>query len=325
MITEYWQIDKDNPQDEIIERAAALLQRGELVAFPTETVYGLGADAYNPEAVKQIFEVKGRLPQSPLLVHVSRLEQVRHLVAAIPAIARDLMDCFWPGPLAIILPASSRVPREALGGQPGVGLRMPAHPVALALIDKAGPIAAPSANLSGRPSPVSANHVRDDLDGQIAAILDAGPTGIGLESTILDLSQAKPAIIRWGGLPREDLEQVLRCPVDKPTHSEQGYKTGKLKITLCRDMEQWRRILSGVPSGRTALVHYGEHPAPGMITGWAEYELNLKRQNTDLFTIMRDAEKRGFEMLVFAPLPADLTGLAGSLAERIKRAAGAVE
>lgn len=324
MITKCWQIDKDNPQDQIIEQAAALLKRGELVAFPTETVYGLGADAYNSEAVKQIFEVKGRLPQSPLLVHVSRLDQVHHLVAVIPPLARDLIERFWPGPLAIILPASSRVPREVSGGQPTVGLRMPAHPVALALIDKAGPLAAPSANLSGRPSPVTANHVCDDLDGQIAAILDAGPTGIGLESTVLDLSQAKPAMVRLGSVPLEELQQLLNCPLEVPTRIKQTYKTGQLTITLCDDMAQCGQILSTDPSDGTALVYYGEYPQSGLVKGWTIYKLNLQGQTTDLFTILRDAETRGLAKLIFAPLPTDLTGLASSLAERIKRAAGVV-
>ena len=184
MKTMRWRIDSQRPDQGLIAQAAALLKSGQLVAFPTETVYGLGADAYNPEAVKKVFEVKGRPPQSPLLVHVSNLEQVYGLTAEISPLARLLMDRFWPGPLAFILPASARVPAVVLGGKKSVGLRMPSHPVALALIEQAGPIAAPSANLSGRPSPVSAEHVMDDLDGRIAAILDAGSTGFGLESTI---------------------------------------------------------------------------------------------------------------------------------------------
>lgn len=324
MITERWLIDKDCPDDIIIEKAANLIKAGELVAFPTETVYGLGADAYNPEAVKRVFAVKGRPPRSALLVHVSRFDQVDYLVDEIPPLAQDLMKHFWPGPLAIILPASSRVPGEVLGGRSTVGIRMPDHQVALALIEKAGPLAAPSANLSGRPSPVTADHVYDDLKGQIAALLDAGSTGIGLESTIIDLSQAKPIVARLGSVPLEILQQHLKSLPDVSPQIKPVYKTGQTTITLCDDMPRWEQILAEGPLGDTALIYYEEQPQPGIKSEWPVYRLNLTGSNTELFNIIRDAEKKGFVRLVFAPLPSGLTGLAGSLAARIKQAAGLI-
>jgi L-threonylcarbamoyladenylate synthase len=322
MITMRWPIDKTNPQPELLNKAADLLKSGELVAFPTETVYGLGADAYNAPAVKKIFEVKGRMPQSPLLVHVSNYSQVEDLVAGIPSRARQLMEQFWPGPLAVILSASNRVPDEVLGGNTTVGLRMPAHPVALALIEAAGPIAAPSANLSGRPSPVSAQHVLDDLGGRIAAILDAGPTGLGLESTILDLSRSVPEILRLGGVPAEQLEAALGCNLKVASGYKTAYHTGEMKIILCEDEEQWLSLAALAESERVALVHYGRIPGPSMDANKKAYTLSLGGQGPDLFTIIREAETRGYKQLIFAPLPSTLSGLGSALANRIRRAAG---
>lgn len=322
MDTIRWIIEREKPQPELIQSAAALLRRGELVAFPTETVYGLGADAYNPQAVKKIFEVKGRLPQSPLLVHVSNTAQIEALVEDIPPLGRILMERFWPGPLALILPASDRVPGEVLGGKIGVGLRMPAHPVALALIDKAGPIAAPSANLSGRPSPVTPEHVIDDLGGQIAAILDAGPTGFGLESTILDLSRGEPEVLRQGGLPLEELEAILGYALQAPSGPKPAYRTGDMEIILCEDEAQWLTVIRQAESKDVAVVLYGETPLGGMLDSIRAYILNLKGQGQDLFTIIREAESQGFQKLVFAPLPSGLTGVSRALADRIRRAAG---
>lgn len=322
MMTCCWSVDKDKPAHEIIEQAAALIKAGGLVAFPTETVYGLGADAFNPKAVRRIYEVKGRSWQNPLLVHISRLEQVYGLVEAVSPLAHSLMDEFWPGPLSIILPKSPLLPVEVTGGQPTVGLRMPRHKVALALIDKAGPLAATSANRSGRPSPVTATHVCDDLKGDIAAILDAGATGIGLESTLIDLSQAKPVVLRTGGVPLAELQGFLDAPIDVVNNGGASYRTAQLGIKLCANRQDWGQVLSAGPSVDTALVYYDDYHSQGLMSGWIAYKLELKGQSTGLFTIIRDAEKRGLSRLVFAPLPADLSGLGGALAERIKRAAG---
>ncbi|MBM7582428.1 L-threonylcarbamoyladenylate synthase [Caldicoprobacter guelmensis] len=190
--------------------AAKLIQAGELVAFPTETVYGLGANALNSGAVRKIFEAKGRPGDNPLIVHISKLQDVDRLVRELPLIATVLMERFWPGPLTLILKKSSVVPDIVTAGLDTVAIRMPRHPVALKFIEYSGvPIAAPSANRSGHTSPTTAQHVLDDLDGRIPLILDGGKCEVGLESTVLDLTADVPTILRPGGVTYEMLTQLL--------------------------------------------------------------------------------------------------------------------
>ena len=203
-------IDPDAPDPTAITEAAAALQAGHLVAFPTETVYGLGADGLNPTALAQIYAVKGRPSDNPLILHLASRDQLSVVVAAVPEIAAVLMQAFWPGPLTLVLPKHMRVPDQATGGLATVAVRMPAHAVALALIDAVGvPLAAPSANRSGRPSPTDAEHVHDDLNGLIPMILDGGPTAIGVESTVLDVTCAPPILLRPGGIPQETIEAII--------------------------------------------------------------------------------------------------------------------
>lgn len=205
-----WRVDPLAPAREIIEEAAGILRSGGLVAFPTETVYGLGASALDPGAVAGIFRVKGRPPDNPLIVHVADRGMVEQLTFPVNDRARQLMQVFWPGPLTIILPRKKEVPPEVSAGLPTVAIRMPAHQVALELIRAAGvPVAAPSANLSGRPSPTTAAHVLADLGEQIDVILDGGPAGIGVESTVLDLTSPVPVVFRPGGVTIEELSAVL--------------------------------------------------------------------------------------------------------------------
>ena len=193
---------------EALARAGALIRSGELVAFPTETVYGLGADALNAEAVKRIFEAKGRPGDNPLIVHISALQQLAPLVAGAPSpMAKALMDAWWPGPMTLIFPKSDLVPPEVTAGLSTVAVRFPAHPDARALIDAAArPVAAPSANRSGRPSPTTAKHVWEDMNGRIPLILDGGPCRVGLESTVIDVTGAVPRILRPGGVTPEMIE-----------------------------------------------------------------------------------------------------------------------
>jgi L-threonylcarbamoyladenylate synthase len=192
-----------------LEQAAAILRHGGTVAFPTETVYGLGADALNADAVAAIFAAKQRPKWDPLIVHICDEQMLANLVTAIPEAAQRLMRAFWPGPLTLLLPRSSAVPDAVTAGRLLVGVRMPGHPVALELIRRAGvPIAAPSANRFGHTSPTTAGHVLDDLDGRIGAVLDAGPTAFGLESTVLDPTIAPMIIYRPGAIGVEQIRQI---------------------------------------------------------------------------------------------------------------------
>ena len=193
-----------------IATAGKLLKDGELVAIPTETVYGLAADALNGEAVANIFKAKGRPMDNPLIVHIADLSQVDDLVAFVPPVLEDLAKAFWPGPLTVIMEKSDLIPDEVSAGLDTVAIRMPSHPVARAIIKAAGtPLAAPSANTSGMPSPTTAAHVLHDMDGKIAAVVDGGPCEVGVESTVLTLCTRVPRILRPGRVTPEDLFDVL--------------------------------------------------------------------------------------------------------------------
>lgn len=197
-------------EQEGLRRAGEILKAGGLVAFPTETVYGLGGDALNPESSRKIYAAKGRPSDNPLIVHIADWGDLSRIVSRIPKAAERLAEAFWPGPLTMILQKSDAVPMETTGGLDTVAVRMPSHPVALAMIREGGGfVAAPSANTSGKPSPTLAVHVAEDMDGRIDMIIDGGALGIGLESTIVDLTVSPPRILRPGYITREMLEQVL--------------------------------------------------------------------------------------------------------------------
>ena len=214
MNTNYWTVDKDVDSLESypqIEQASDLLSKNEVVAFPTETVYGLGGNAKSDEAVEKIFAAKGRPSDNPLIIHIAEGSQLEEFVEEIPDKALTLMNHFWPGPLTIIFNyKKGTLSGKATAGLQTVAVRMPDHPVAMAIIKKVGlPIAAPSANRSGRPSPTSALHVKEDLDGRIAGIVDGGLTGVGVESTVLDCTSEIPVILRPGGVTKEQLQEVV--------------------------------------------------------------------------------------------------------------------
>jgi L-threonylcarbamoyladenylate synthase len=203
-------IDPNDPDPNAVRLAAAAIRDGGLVAFPTETVYGLGANALDPAAVRAVFEAKGRPPGNPLIVHVADQRMCGRVVAAWPEPARLLAARFWPGPLTLILPKGPTVPLEVTGGGATVGIRVPGHPVALALIREADvPLAAPSANPSSQVSSTRAEHVWAGLDGRVDLILDGGPTPNGIESTVLDLTSDPPVLLRPGPISRSALEQVI--------------------------------------------------------------------------------------------------------------------
>lgn len=210
MKTEVIKIDPEHMNLEEIQRAGKLLAKGELVAFPTETVYGLGGDALNPEAAGKIYAAKGRPSDNPLIVHIADVSDLRRIVTEVPPQAEKLAEAFWPGPLTMIFWKNDQVPSATTGGMDTVAVRMPNHPVALELIRQSGClIAAPSANTSGRPSPTEAAHVAEDMDGRIPMILDGGSVDIGIESTIIDLTESVPMVLRPGYITPEMLSEVL--------------------------------------------------------------------------------------------------------------------
>ncbi len=210
METQIIKINKENLDSIEMDEAGKLIAAGELVAFPTETVYGLGGDALDPEAAHKIYAAKGRPSDNPLIVHIAEYEDMYRVGRNIPPQAKLLADAFWPGPLTMIVEKSDNVPYATTGGMDTVAVRMPNHPVALALIRKSGClIAAPSANTSGRPSPSKASHVAEDLSGKIAMIIDGGEVSIGIESTIIDLTEKTPMVLRPGYITPKMLSDVL--------------------------------------------------------------------------------------------------------------------
>ncbi|MBT2688643.1 threonylcarbamoyl-AMP synthase [Bacillus sp. ISL-47] len=227
MITKRWSVDNNVDKGESypqLSQAADLLKNNEVVAFPTETVYGLGGNAKDDDAVRKIFGAKGRPSDNPLIIHIAEKSQLNAFVEEIPEKALELMENFWPGPLTLIFNIKEGVLSDlATAGLSTVAVRMPDHPVALALLEKTRlPIAAPSANRSGRPSPTTAEHVWEDLNGRIAGIVDGGPTGVGVESTVLDCTGEVPVILRPGGITKEQLEAVVGVVTVDPALADEG-------------------------------------------------------------------------------------------------------
>lgn len=210
MDTILYKIDVENIDKKKMQEAGELVAKGDLVAFPTETVYGLGGDALHPDAAKKIYAAKGRPSDNPLIIHIARSSDLERVAREIPEQAKKLADAFWPGPLTMVVWKKEEVPYATTGGLDTVAVRMPNHPVALELIKESGRlIAAPSANTSGRPSPTEASHVMEDLEGRIPMVLDGGSVGIGIESTILDLTTEIPMVLRPGYITPEMIEEVL--------------------------------------------------------------------------------------------------------------------
>ena len=217
MKTEIIKIDPKNPEKELIARAASYIKRGELLAFPTETVYGLGGDAKDTGASKAIYAAKGRPSDNPLIVHIADVDDLYKVGADVPREAALLAEVFWPGPMTLIVKKAPDIPYETTGGLDTVAVRLPSHPIAMSLIRESGRyIAAPSANTSGRPSPTRAAHVIEDLDGRIPCIIDGGAVDIGLESTIIDLTEDIPTILRPGAISLSDVMAVTGRAMDDP-------------------------------------------------------------------------------------------------------------
>jgi L-threonylcarbamoyladenylate synthase len=306
-----------------IAAAAAALARGALVGLPTETVYGLAADARSDAAVAAIFAAKGRPRFNPLIVHVPSREHTERIMAMTPA-ARLLADAFWPGPLTLVLPRrpDSGIGDLATAGLDTVAVRVPAHPVARAVLAAAGmPLAAPSANRSGHVSPTTAAHVAADLGDAVAVILDAGPTGIGLESTVVGFDGDRAVLLRPGGLPRADIERVLGAPLLVPDHDPDRPASPGMLVKHYAPAAQLRLDAREVRAGE-ALLAFGPALPPGATDAVAVFNLspsgNLTEAAAHLFAALRMLDEKA-ERIAVMPIPDH--GLGEAINDRLRRAA----
>jgi L-threonylcarbamoyladenylate synthase len=310
-----------------IDRAASLIAGGGLVAFATETVYGLGANAYDARAVARIFEAKGRPRFDPLIVHLGDASWLPQVASVVSPLAQRLIDAFWPGPLTLVLPKTDRVPDLVTAGLPTVAVRMPAHPSALALLRRANvPIAAPSANLFGHVSPTTAQHVAEQLGSRVDYILDGGPCEVGIESTIIDVSGGQPTLLRPGGLALEQLEALIgpiavvdatsleNEPQLSPGRLSRHYAT-RTPLVIAEGNEL-------PPAGRRAgLLTLIADP---LINEFAAVEIlssrgDLAEAAANLFAAMRRLDAAGLDLIVARPVPE--SGLGRAINDRLRRAA----
>jgi len=342
--TRVLQVDSAHPEPEIIDQAAALIRSGDVVAFPTETVYGLGASALDGAAVGRIFEAKGRPNDNPLIVHIAERSQLSAVVREVPAVAERLIDLFWPGPLTLVMPKHPDVAEAVTCGLETVGVRMPSHMVARSLIQAAGvPVAAPSANRSGRPSPTAAEHVVEDLAGHIPMVLDGGETGVGVESTVVDLTVTPPMLLRPGGVTLEQLREAVGA-VDVAA-AINGMEAGAGAIPRSPGM----KYKHYAPQAPLILVTGPVHPMQEKIRDLTmEYQEEGKRVGilcgaesrgvylasvvleygartdlagvaSDLFSTLRAFDRHGVDVILAEGVPVEGMGLA--IMNRLRRAA----
>lgn len=311
---------------EAIARGAEIIRSGGLVAFPTETVYGLGADAFNALAVARVFEVKNRPQFDPLIVHVADKKMVDELCAAVNDRARKLIDRFWPGPLTLVLPKRAAVPDIVTAGLPTVAVRMPAHPVALRLIEQSRtPIAAPSANPFGYLSPTSAEHVAEYLGGKVDLILDGGPCPIGVESTVLDVTQPVATVLRPGGLPVEEIERaigevrVITGDVDEPQSPGQlpRHYSPRTPIRILKAEEP--TIEPGKNIGLLAF-RKPDRIEPFTLVEVLSEKGDLREAAARFFSCLHRLDKAGLDMIYAEPVPE--VGLGRAIMNRLMKAAG---
>lgn len=322
---------------------AEAIKRGELVAFPTETVYGLGANALDGAAVLSIFSAKGRPGDNPLIVHIAEPAMLKPLVSGINSAVQKLIKAFWPGPLTIILEKSDAVPDETTAGLATVAVRMPDHPIALELIKRSGvPIAAPSANRSGRPSPTLAEHVAEDMDGRISWIIDGGACRVGVESTVLDMTDEIPLILRPGGITQEMIERVVGgvCldkslvigeMIDKPRSPGMKYTHYAPQAEVIVVSGEYQKVVQWVnqsaladqefgikPVILTATEHIGRYPSKASI---AYGSINHPEEAAaNIFRLFRECDRLGAGKIYVEAIPKEGIGLA--VMNRIEKAAG---
>ncbi|MCW4006403.1 MAG: L-threonylcarbamoyladenylate synthase [Candidatus Bathyarchaeota archaeon] len=343
--TQTLQINPANPEKETIQTAAEIIKTGGLVAFPTETVYGLGADALNPKAVTALFEAKKRPQDNPPIVHVADPQTVHSLAVQVSEKAEKLMQQFWPGPLTLVFKRSSVVPEVTTAGLDTVAVRMPKNPVALALIKACGcPIAAPSANMAGKPSPTTAAHVMEDLAGRIDAVLDGGAAEVGVESTVLDVSVEPPMLLRPGAVTLEELQQAIGEVAVHP------FVVSQTQITEDQARSPGMKHKHYAPKAQLILVEGGITPVMSTVkelisiywlnnkkvgvlatseTAWA-YEadvvksLGSRRKMHDvaanLFKKLREFDEEDIDVIISESIPPEGLGLA--VMNRLRKAAG---
>ena len=315
-----------NPQQEReLDRAAALLRAGRLVAFPTETVYGLGADASNPEAVARIFAAKDRPADHPLIVHLAAAEQVDEWTGEFPAKARALAAAFWPGPLTLVLEKAEGVPDAVTGGQDTVGLRVPSHPVAHALLRRfGGGVAAPSANRHGRVSPTRAQHVRDELGDRVDLVLDGGECEVGLESTIVGCQGEEVTLLRPGRITRRDLEQVVgrvqwpAAQAPRVPGSLQSHYAPSTPVELADAAAIDGQVRQpGAP--RLAVLARRPPPPGGKVLAWRTVPADARGYGRALYATLRELDALGAARIVVETVPEGDDWAA--VADRLTRAA----
>ncbi len=333
LLTQVIKVHPQKPEKEVMAKAAEVIMRGGLVAFPTETVYGLGADALNPRAVERIFQAKGRPADNPIIVHLGDLKQLEILTNYVSPRASEVMKRFWPGPLTLIYPRSEKVPPVVTGGQDTVAVRMPRGKVALALIRALGrPIAAPSANLSGRPSGTTARHVFYDLNGEIDLILDAGPVEVGVESTVLDLSTQPPTILRPGAITTEELRGTIgevalgkQCqPVTRSPGTRYRHYSPKAEVSLVKQNAWYeigklidQYIAMGKKIGLITRLYYPHFDSSRVIIkvmprGLGEYA-------KEMFAALRELDEEGVDCIIVEEV--EQKGIGVAIMDRLLRAA----
>jgi L-threonylcarbamoyladenylate synthase len=331
VVTKVWQINANLPDRLLIDQAAEVLRAGGLVAFPTETVYGLGANGLDPTAVARIYEAKGRPARNPIILHVASINDARSLVANWPPGAQLLAERYWPGVLTLVLPRSNRVPDIVTAGGPTVAIRIPAHPVAQALIRAASlPIAAPSANRSGELSPTCAEHVLRGLDGRIDVLLDGGPTSAGIESTVIELSGPLPRLLRPGPIPPSEIESIIGplIPMDATANGEALPSPGMLDRHYAprtplesfetylamadRSVELWRE------GKRIAMVFFGNAGANSAAIVRVPMPETVVEYAAKLYGVLHDLDQLKLDRILIQMPPATDEWLA--VRDRLRRA-----
>lgn len=307
-----------------LDEAAAILRDGGLVALPTETVYGLAADAAQPEAVRKIFAAKGRPADHPLIVHVAHLDDLAHWCAEVPPLARQLAEVFWPGPLTLVLPVGDKVTPLVTGGQPTIAVRMPAHPVMLGVLQRLGSgLAAPSANPFGRISPTTVEHVAQGLAERIDAVVDGGACGVGIESTILDLSSPQAAILRPGAITAEMLAPYLEVQQQPAREAPRvpgalaSHYAPRTPTYLFADAAEAAALMAATGAQRVGVLSFAANPVPAH----CHWTLPASAEDCarELYALLHEADLSGCDLLLVERLPASDDWLA--VRDRLNRAA----